>query len=156
MKEIKQINIFGLQRSGTNYLKAILELNFKDIKVEYDWRHSIFEDLNEESKKGIGIVIYKELGHWLKSIERKKVNIYTFVPTHANLPAYYDRWLKSYAGKDGIYFISYESFLIDFEATLKYLGVLIGEKPWRFLEPEIVKYSEEWNPEDKSKYLKHD
>ena len=74
---IKPIYIFGIHRSGTNYLMSLLNSNFgkiheKNINNNYQplWKHSVVVDSN------IGdyptFVIYKNPYTWVESIIKRK------------------------------------------------------------------------------------
>lgn len=103
------IKIYGLQRSGTNYLKALLEHNF-DVRVLQNiggWKHGkvgtptdwsqVDTDLNEEEIRRIEgamatipkIFIRKELQPWLVSV-KKFLSPRSGVMTDDELVAHYE------------------------------------------------------------------
>lgn len=61
--------IFGLQRSGTNFLQTLIKLNYKfdiDNNLNETWKHSIIPP-NLDSKSKI-IIIHKNPYTWIESI----------------------------------------------------------------------------------------
>jgi len=66
----KEYYIFGLQRSGTNFLRTIIDTNFE---VEYqnthqiNWKHNVIPP-KEWDKNIPTIIIYKDIYMWIESI----------------------------------------------------------------------------------------
>ena len=84
---LKQIDVFGLPRSGTNFLQWSLRNNFED--VELDGNEIVINDVQPPIPKLIHkkhtlpklesdgcIVIYKEFIEWTESLERFKKNMW--------------------------------------------------------------------------------
>lgn len=90
--------LWGLQRSGTNYLKDLIEQNLS-VKClnrhDWCWKHSIDQPKEFDPKLGKSIVIIKNPYTWVESIAfRKSVD---WVKTQKTYPAngfvYYDNAL---------------------------------------------------------------
>jgi uncharacterized protein YuzB (UPF0349 family) len=82
-----EIFVNGIQRSGTNYLTSILELNTNLDVSEYDnlhWKHDICKyDLNGKSNKKSIITIIKNPYTWVESIcYRNRVDIIEYHSNH--------------------------------------------------------------------------
>lgn len=76
-----KIVVFGLQRSGTNFIETMLRENYKGLQVvntdsRYLWKHGSHFDLNKISKDAAHIVVIKSPYSWIESIIRKKVDIF--------------------------------------------------------------------------------
>ena len=72
--------VFGLQRSGTNFLETFIRENFRQLNIvntdsRYIWKHSYEFDLNKIDSTAIHAVIMKSPYSWIESICRKKVDI---------------------------------------------------------------------------------
>lgn len=64
--------LYGLQRSGTNYLRKLIELNFnyytRNKKSPRSWKHRL--DVPDIAKDHINIVLYKNPYKWIESLYR--------------------------------------------------------------------------------------
>ena len=117
---LKEVYVFGLHRSGTNYLTSLLNVNFKKIiQVNSDgnytplWKHSVVVDST------IGdyptFVIYKNPYTWVESIiKRKQDDGHNIMLASKYLPHYVDehRYIKTDSD------LSYYDGKISFERLL--------------------------------------
>lgn len=111
---MRTFTVFGLQRSGTNFLEGCIRNNFIDVKVcntfrqNGIWKHvynieNNSENAKETGKRGSqkhfdmigkeisGVHIHKHPYSWIESILRKKVDIektYSFVTDKKNAEAF--------------------------------------------------------------------
>jgi hypothetical protein len=76
---IKPIYVFGIHRSGTNYLMNLLNRNFgkiheKNTNNNYQprWKHSVVVDELEDYPV---FVIYKNVYTWVESILKRKCGV---------------------------------------------------------------------------------
>lgn len=157
--------MFGLPRSGTHYLRWLIEHNFRcQTHKDTGWEHSLPHDRWErhrqrmtqtvlEATAGLTrLVIYKDRERWLQSVERQP-------QAHQQLTDYlgphperiYDEFLSAWAPHAA--FIRYESFIQDFPSTLEYLGTLLGSPPSSYRVPATVPESPDWRPGDHRHYL---
>lgn len=161
--------MFGLQRSGTNYLLAVIRTNFpvETTKGEAGWVHG-FPD--EKRRGGHGrkrqpesirrtletlnitpVVVRKDLDRWVKSIRRQPQQVedvtgFTWDDPEATWRRFYEAW--SFAPT-----LRYGDFIEDFESAVEALGDRLGVKPVSLVEPEKVPYSPHWRPEHKRRYM---
>ena len=156
---LKEVYVFGLHRSGTNYLTSLLNVNFKKIiQVNSDgnytplWKHSVVVDST------IGdyptFVIYKNPYTWVESIiKRKQDDGYNIMLASKYLPHYVDenRYIKTdsdlsyYDGKISferllnIYRQFHENWVLNFPKqnnlfVISYEDLLIEEKRNKILD----------------------
>jgi hypothetical protein len=163
-----KVKLFGLQRSGTNYLDWLLKNDFEGLSIieGLGWKHALPSEYYSKNMqdclmdctvwevikkdKITPIIIYKEYSNWLDSIKRDSVNYFNFNrPEPRN---FYWQWHNDWSLRTDN-FIQYEDFIKDFEKTLNKLGKMIGSKPTRYEEPEKVKNSCNWKETDKLRYL---
>jgi len=164
------VQVFGLQRSGTHFTHDVIALNF-DASATKDrggWRHA-FPD---ERRRGLHgrkripttviervrqeqitpVLVRKDLDHWLASIDRlprdvAKVRGFTWDDPAATWHAFYEAW-EPHAPV-----VRYEDFLEDFPPSLITLGMAIGLAPHSEIVPAQVPYSDDWQPEHRSRYV---
>jgi hypothetical protein len=64
--------LYGLQRSGTNYLRKLIELNFnfytRNKKSPRSWKHRL--DVPDIAKDHVNIILYKNPYKWIESLYR--------------------------------------------------------------------------------------
>lgn len=156
---LKEVYVFGLHRSGTNYLTSLLNVNFKKIiQVNSDgnytplWKHSVVVDST------IGdyptFVIYKNPYTWVESIiKRKQDDGHNIMLASKYLPHYVDenRYIKTdsdlsyYDGKISferllnIYRQFHENWILNFPKqnnlfVISYEDLLIKEKRDKILD----------------------
>lgn len=119
--------MFGLQRSGTNYLEQLLKLNFGIQKANRN-KHSVIVPNNYTDSNLPTFVIYKNIYTWLESIcMRNRVDwlkIQLMYPADEpissdlklgglniiNIAKTYYTFLKNWE-KEPVYFIKYEDLL---------------------------------------------
>lgn len=67
--------VFGLQRSGTNYVQKLMELNFVEGQTRAAWKHrlSVWEEehLDQKIKERVIFVIHKHPYTWIESIAKR-------------------------------------------------------------------------------------
>ncbi len=156
---LKEVYVFGLHRSGTNYLTSLLNVNFKKIiQVNSDgnytplWKHSVVVDST------IGdyptFVVYKNPYTWVESIiKRRQDDGHNIMLASKYLPHYVDenRYIKTdsdlsyYDGKISferllnIYRQFYENWILNFPKqnnlfVISYEDLLIKEKRDKILD----------------------
>lgn len=156
---LKEVYVFGLHRSGTNYLTSLLNVNFKKIiQVNSDgnytplWKHSVVVDST------IGdyptFVIYKNPYTWVESIiKRRQDDGHNIMLASKYLPHYVDenRYIKTdsdlsyYDGKISferllnIYRQFHENWILNFPKqnnlfVISYEDLLIKEKRDKILD----------------------
>lgn len=77
----KEVVVFGLQRSGTNYLEQLMVRNFNSMKVRnnrdqhpsYTWKHSYGFYMRRVDSSIIHLYVVKNPYVWIDSMIRKKV-----------------------------------------------------------------------------------
>lgn len=74
------LTVFGLQRSGTNFLETIFKTNVNNVKVlntnkRYIWKHVDSIDLSKIRHENCHVYITKSPYNWIESILRKQVDI---------------------------------------------------------------------------------
>lgn len=161
-----KVKLFGLPRSGTNYLRWLIAHNFDAVPHKHVcWEHALpgqrlssdgqpAELTALEATAGLTrVVIYKDRDHWLESIARNTPTSERIILNTHGVPvaSLYDRFLAEWAPHARS--VRYESFLEDFASTMDYLGTLIGTPPRNYLEPARVPESPHWRPEHRSRYL---
>ena len=156
---LKEVYVFGLHRSGTNYLTSLLNVNFKKIiQVNSDgnytplWKHSVVVDST------IGdyptFVVYKNPYTWVESIIKRRQNDgHNIMLASKYLPHYVDenRYIKTdsdlsyYDGKISferllnIYRQFHENWILNFPKqnnlfVISYEDLLIKEKRDKILD----------------------
>jgi len=156
---LKEVYVFGLHRSGTNYLTSLLNVNFKKIiQVNSDgnytplWKHSVVVDST------IGdyptFVVYKNPYTWVESIiKRRQDDGHNIMLASKYLPHYVDenRYIKTdsdlsyYDGKISferllnIYRQFHENWILNFPKqnnlfVISYEDLLIKEKRDKILD----------------------
>lgn len=156
---LKEVYVFGLHRSGTNYLTSLLNVNFKKIiQVNSDgnytplWKHSVVVDST------IGdyptFVVYKNPYTWVESIiKRRQDDGHNIMLSSKYLPHYVDenRYIKTdsdlsyYDGKISferllnIYRQFHENWILNFPKqnnlfVISYEDLLIKEKRDKILD----------------------
>ena len=154
------VNLYGLQRSGTNILEAYIKDNYRiDIKTEQ--KHLRIQHINrikklEDMPCGVGskiILVYKNIYSWLLSIKRwdgrRKNEIKTRDEYIEDYIGFMNKWI-SMETKD-LLFISYEEFMDGYrskESELnKKLSKFLKKTPVGLKKRREVKCSGRWNKE---------
>lgn len=155
-----QVKVIGLQRSGTNYLEWIFTKCFTPgindhelIRIKHGLPNekygkcTIIETLTQN--KILPIVIFKNYGNWLRSIEKDPKNYYKMnrPNPHIFYWEFHNEWARH------AILINYEEILKDFVSSVNKLGDIIGCKPMKYEEPKLVPYSPDWKDSDKLKYI---
>lgn len=164
---IKEIYVFGIHRSGTNYLLSLLNKNFKKIiHANSDgnytplWKHSVVVD--SQIGNYPTFVIFKDPYTWVESIIKRRVDDgHNIMLASVYLPHYVDtnRYIKSdydykyYNNKISlerllnIYRQFYENWMLNFPQEkqenlfiISYEDLLIEEKRINILEKIAKKY----------------
>lgn len=164
-----KVQVFGLQRSGTNYLHWVLSKNFP-VKTTKDggWKHgfpwerriglhgaepldtSIAQRLIDKNIQPV--VVRKDLEHWLPSIDREPKDYHKGAgAVEGDRAKAWERYYREWAEHAPI--VRYEDFLADFDAALRSLGDLIGVSPVRADQPTRVPNSRRWRPSDRKRYI---
>jgi len=145
---IKPIYIFGIHRSGTNYLMNLLNRNFgkiheKNTNNNYQprWKHSVVVDELEDYPV---FVIYKNVYTWVESILKRKCDDgHNIMLSVKYLPHYIDesRYIKldddvlycddrvSFEKLINVYRQFYENWMVNFPDEYKKNLFLISYEP---------------------------
>lgn len=163
-----RVQAFGLQRSGTNYLHWLFEHDFDaEATKRGGWKHGFPWErrVGLHGKKRLSrpivdnlarrriqpVIIRKDLDHWLESLERNPKDYDQGAGAVESDPVKaWERFYTEWAEHGPVF--RYEDFLEDFPAAMTRLGELVGP-PVSLVEPESVRYSPDWKPEDRSRYL---
>lgn len=175
-------SLFGIHRSGTNYLAQLLLRNFNAVKRKGYWKHSL-EVPKTWRQEYFAVLIYKNPVTWTESIIRKKVDWnerqtrYPATKEHENSDLmirgnnienlvktwidFHDTWFFSdlMRGKNR-HIIRYEDLLVDElrDNHLSKIQSLTGWKEvvpaWVDIPPGDVPVSESFKESKKEFYLK--
>ena len=129
-----QVQIIGLQRSGTRWLYQLVTNNYT-VSVNRTGKHHLPGEYTHPTVEAT-LVIRKRFAHWLTSVERNRVNLYKMRPEmypgdKLDIRAALDVWENFYAkwyAQDGVVQIEYERLLRDPEATM---GAVAGYLRWQ-------------------------
>lgn len=163
LPDVPPVQVFGLQRSGTNYLHWLVGRNLR-IQVTKDagWKHGFPHErriglhgatplqvpiVENAARLGIQIVVVrKDLDHWLESIARDPKDYDRGDPERA-WHAFYGAW-RQFAP-----IVRYEDFLGDFRQSMDHLGSIFGVSPRSYRQPTKVPNSPRWSPEKRTRYV---
>lgn len=188
---IRKVKILGLQRSGTNWLTQLVKKNL-DVQVYEDplqpfFKHALpFEDSvvvrssNEKVKTPVPekyiqsnpdelfIVVYKPAELWVKSIEKKRVDLEQKRPfifdTNGAIDKqeallFWNSYMKAWTDLQfpNLVVVSYLDVLENFTQLLAYLVMNSGIEAKRhpFVNIRKVAHSKRFLPSDRKNYLKH-
>jgi len=128
----KTYYMFGLQRSGTNYLEQLISSNFADAKkgnmANIVWKHSIDVPEHFYPAKHTPIIIYKNHLTWVESLLfRNQEDFFrkqtTYTPSENDVESiaktyrhWYDTWIRNYETSSLV--IRYEDILIEEKRNL--------------------------------------
>lgn len=157
--------MLGLPRSGTHYLRWLIERNFDALTHKHlGWEHALPHDRWQgyatrmngtvlEATAGLTrLVIYKDRARWLASLDRNPPaarQVADYLGPSAD--RVYSEFMAGWAPH--AHLIRYESFIVDFPSALDYLGTLIGQQPLAYVAPEQVPESPDWMPAHRERYL---
>lgn len=70
---IGRVQIYGERNSGTNYLQHLMERNFCNLKItwQYGWKHFLPEGPIEQADDCLFLVIHRNPFDWLRSMHKK-------------------------------------------------------------------------------------
>lgn len=156
--------MFGLQRSGTNYLHWIVDKNTSGTAVKRGgWKHAFpgeqrlglhgASDCGEPvvarcaRLKIVPVAVRKDFDHWLPSIRRRRKDYDRGDNYREVWEAYYDQW-SGYAEV-----VRYEDFLVDFETAVCDMAGRAGLHVRGYRQPERVPNSPPWKPEHRDRYV---
>lgn len=165
--------LYGLQRSGTNYLRKLIELNFhcyaRNKKSPSSWKHRL--DIPENPSGYPCICIYKNPYKWIESLYRnpedffKRQKMFQCLNEDGsynltNVAKTYRHWIETWVLPahidQNIHVIKYEDLLKDKRKTLIELSPIIPVlfDSSNIKEPEKVLNSVKFTDEKKEYYLK--
>ena len=164
--------LYGLQRSGTNYLRKLVELNLgfytRNKKGPRSWKHRL--DIPDNVNDYVNIVLYKNPYKWLDSLHRNPEDFFerqTLFPCLnedgsydlTNVAKTYKHFMETWVLSDvPTLNIRYEDLLKDKSVTLdiiaKTLDVSFDSS--HIDEPKSVLNSKKFTSEKKDYYLKAD
>lgn len=164
--------LYGLQRSGTNYLRKLVELNLgfytRNKKGPRSWKHRL--DIPDNINDYVNIVLYKNPYKWLDSLHRNPEDFFerqTLFPclnedgsyNLTNIAKTYKHFMETWVLSDvPTLNIRYEDLLKDKSEAL----VIISEMfdltyvPTEIIEPKSVLNSKKFTSKKKDYYLKAD
>lgn len=165
--------IFGLQRSGTNYIEQLFKENFLQIELSnvrgHAWKHSI--DVPPDMiPDRLAVIVYKNPLTWVESIAfRTPIDFFkeqkTYSPSVDNMEGiaktyrhWYETWVVNYTGKSIV--VKYEDLLIKEkrEQFLETVGVMLNLQKkwdtWKNIEAGKVSISEKYTEERTEYYIK--
>ena len=165
--------LYGLQRSGTNYLRKLIELNFcyhaRNKKSPRSWKHRL--DVPENPGGYPCICIYKNPYKWIESLHRNPEDFFEKQETFqcfnedgsynlTNVAKTYRHWIETWAlpieHVRNIYTLKYEDLIKDKKETLIRLSsifkVLFDSA--NIIEPKTVLNSVKFTDDKKEYYLK--
>lgn len=164
-----RVQVFGLQRSGTNYLHWILDHNFPvDVTKDGGWKHGFpwekrvglhgRNPLNVPIVDNLAalnirpLVVAKDISHWLESIARapKDYDRGASAVEQDRVKAW-QRFYQEWAAYAPI--IRYEAFIADFDSALRHLAGVLGVDPVAHQQPDKVPNSPNWRPKDRGRYV---
>jgi len=131
----KKAKVYGIQRSGNNWLQWMLAANYK-VKImgsNYGWTHGPYST-DKEVADAVNFVTSKHPIEWLPSMQRfHKVHHGLTIGQFIRRCDMIERWNSLYAGhlanaeKFGARFVRYDDLLRDPEAVL--CGIVDGAFP---------------------------
>lgn len=127
-----KVEIYGLQRSGTNYLEWILDKCF-GLDVQYGIRKHDFPEERGITDFSNKIVIYKDFDHWVESIKRDPSDLWFARGHDVNLREFYDKFNSEWSAK--IPSVRYEDFLLDYEGSLDNLSRIFNTPVLNYNKP---------------------
>jgi hypothetical protein len=170
---MKHYYIFGLQRSGTNYIEQLIKENFIGLDMAnvrgHAWKHSI--DVPDDMTKNIvPIIVYKNKYTWIESIVfRTPIDFFKkqtmYLPSSDNIEAIaktYKHWCQTWLNEysDECIIIKYEDLLNDtkrecFLETIRTIyQVERKHAHWVNIEPGKVSISRKYTKDMQEYYLK--
>lgn len=164
-----KVQVFGLQRSGTNYLHWVIQRDLDAEPVESaGWKHAfpwekrtglhgkhpqpdtIVETLNALRVRPV--VVSKDLPHWLASIERNPKDYERGGgAVEADKAKAWVRFHQEWSAYAPI--VRYEDFVADFSGALDRLARLLDVRVTARKQPKKVPNSPRWHPDHKRRYL---
>lgn len=120
--------VIGLHRSGTNYLRKLIQENFF-IKPLPDYSHKFVDEVNFNNNV-LYLVIQKQYDLWYKSIYKNNTGANSFrleftEPYRDVYDRFYNGWIKSNKAE----IVSYTDLLQNFSVCLDYLQNKYNLKP---------------------------
>lgn len=155
--------MFGLQRSGTNYLHWVVHNNTSAaVATDGGWKHAFPGERRIGNhgrrqtpvpvvalcrRRGISpVVVRKDYGHWRDSILRDPKD-YDRGDHHPVWVAFHRQW-SQFAPV-----VRYEDFLEDFDTAVTRLAARLEVEVTGYRQPERVANSPGWKPSDRGRYL---
>lgn len=170
-----KIKQYGIQRSGTNYLRQLLLDNVENICVyenSFGWKHGYplsREALNKWAKDNKvaqskleddihPIIIIKNPYSWCQSIKKFRADKFNFENLYKRYNSLYKAYKKLYIeGHDVFaksYIIKYEDLLRNPKAEMESLARKLGaELKETFINPDKVNMSKKFTTKERDFYL---
>jgi len=140
--ETKRIKQFGLQRSGTNYLRLLLLENYDvDIAVNSGgWKHGTYQDYKQGEQASDYLVVSKHPLSWMVSMHRYLNSfLHMRAPFRAHLKRgtmvqlwnfAHDHWLRMQDTSPGKWaFVRFESLVTEPESTCQKIARRLSLTP---------------------------
>ena len=118
---MKEIKLFGLRRSGTNYLQLLLKQNYKAkvLTNKGGWKHGKYRVYKELGYEIDCVFISKNIFSWLTSMQRRYAKRHSLiamigVPDYVNLwSLIHENWLNVPLKEKKKSFVKYEDLIVD-------------------------------------------
>ena len=157
----KVVKLYGIERSGTNWIQSLLELNTDAVVLTntVGWKHGIIHDNGDHNFQSVNaLVISKNPYHWYQSIMRYKGELgakYWYQKYAMLYRDYLDFVPDDFFVKKEI--IRYEDLLANPESIVadicKKFGLKMDDE---FTNPKKVFMSKDFSKERKEMYLSSD
>ena len=157
----KIVKLYGVERSGTNLIQSLLELNTDAVVLtnKIGWKHGeIVNNGDHEFEAVNALVISKNPYHWYRSIMRFGKGINNIDPDYWYQK--YNRLYGNYIDFEPDFFfikkhiIKYENLLADQETIVAQICKKFGLiKKIDFINPDKVYMSNKFTEEKREKYL---
>jgi len=158
-KEMSKVKIYGMQRSGNNFLMYLIASNFNInlLGNKYGWTHGPFQP---ESGADLNFIISKHPIAWLPSMwryEKPKCSKAAYINTMSKWNDLYNGYKNDTRRYNNIICVKYEYLLthpIDFLEAISANGLKRKEGDWRIAKNKMNKQMGETNKKfDPNYYL---
>lgn len=124
------IKIYGVQRTGTTWLRALLRRNIEETVCmhEFGWKHGYVQPFSGEDFPLKAIIIVKNPYSWMRSINRwgnieERIAMGDYGEHYTKMYRHYGEFINAPApcGYERAVFVRYEALLENLPETLKRL-----------------------------------
>ena len=161
------IKIYGVQRTGTTWLRELLRQNTTEtiLMHEFGWKHGEaqpFQGIPGNAPMS-AIVIVKHPWNWIRSImrwhgghEKTYIEQFGYAKHYNKMYRHYADFLSlywPYMGYDKVTFVRYEDLLRSREEKLRLIGAALDINFNSFTDVKKVENSEAFSEEKRQSYL---